>query len=77
MAPFNVDFPLMKEWYKAFNLLCDLAQKYKIKVNLQKGDFLMYNNYKCFHARASFEGPRHMRGVYFEDEIFKKALIDN
>jgi gamma-butyrobetaine dioxygenase/trimethyllysine dioxygenase len=68
MAPHNVPFALMQEWYRAYNLFANLVNdpKNQYSVALEPGDFVLYNNLTTLHARNGFTGARWMRGVYFD-----------
>ena len=42
--------------------------RHHFRFRLESGDFLIYDNHRMLHARTSFEGPRWVRGVYFDNE---------
>lgn len=68
MAPHKVPFAEMEAWYRAYNRFADLVNdpRHQYRFLLQEGDFLLYDNFRMLHARTQFEGPRWMRGVYFD-----------
>lgn len=73
MAPHQVTFDLMEDWYRAYNLFANLVNdpKHQYQVALEEGDFIMYNNHRMLHARNGFDGARWMRGIYFDDLAVK------
>eukprot|EP01080_Neovahlkampfia_damariscottae_P002188 gene2188-2052_t len=73
MAPFNIKFNEMISFYEAFqefdSILHDDSFSHKIQLNA--GDYLVYNNHTCVHARDAFKGDRHLRGIYLDiDQVF-------
>lgn len=75
LAPFHFPFWLTKAYYNAYqkyaSILYDKQCQYRVL--LGPGDFVLYDNYKMLHARDSFTGPRHLRGVYFRyEDVWKK-----
>jgi len=73
----HVSFDLMELWYQSYNKFAKLVRDRKNQYffKLQSGDFVLYDNFRMFHARTAFSGARHMRGVYFSSEqVFKKLL---
>lgn len=69
MAPHQVPFDLMLDWYRAYNSFATLVNEptHQYQVALEEGDFIMYNNHRMLHARNGFDGARWMRGIYFDD----------
>ncbi|CAF0990009.1 unnamed protein product [Adineta steineri] len=67
LAPFNFPFWFTTAYYNAYrkyaSILYDPQLQYRVK--LERGDFVLYDNYKMLHAREEFTGPRHLRGIYF------------
>ncbi|CAF3753383.1 unnamed protein product [Rotaria socialis] len=75
LAPFNFPFWLTTAYYDAYrkyaSILYDPQCQYRVTLN--SGDFVMYDNFKMLHARDSFTGPRHLRGIYFrQTDVWKK-----
>jgi hypothetical protein len=75
LAPFRFPFWLTMAYYNAYrqyaSILYDPQSQYRIL--LERGDCVLYDNYKMLHARDSFTGPRHLRGVYFRHtDVWKK-----
>ncbi|KAL9651266.1 hypothetical protein ABK040_006267 [Willaertia magna] len=66
-APHQIDFYLMKEYYNAYNLFTNLCRdkRFQIYFKINRGDFVLYDNYLMFHARTAFSGERWLRGIYF------------
>jgi gamma-butyrobetaine dioxygenase/trimethyllysine dioxygenase len=67
LAPFHLPFWLTIAYYNAYrkyaSILYDPQSQYRVL--LERGDFVLYDNYKMLHAREGFTGPRHLRGIYF------------
>jgi alpha-ketoglutarate-dependent taurine dioxygenase len=75
LAPFRFPFWLTIAYYNAYrkyaSILYDPQSQYRVQ--LESGDFVLYDNYKMLHAREGFTGPRHLRGVYFRHtDVWKK-----
>ena len=75
LAPFRLPFWLTTAYYKAYrqyaSILYDTQSQYRVQ--LERGDLVLYDNYKMLHAREAFTGPRHLRGVYFRsNDVWKK-----
>lgn len=73
-GPFDFDFENMDSFFRAYNLFTELSERYQYYTKLSAGDYVIYNNYLIQHARNSFIGDRHMKGVYLESEDLIKAL---
>jgi alpha-ketoglutarate-dependent taurine dioxygenase len=76
LAPFQLPFWLTKAFYNAYrqyaSILYDRQSQYRVQ--LDRGDFVLYDNYQMLHAREAFTGPRHLRGIYFRHEDVWKKL---
>ncbi len=75
LAPFNLPFWLTMAYYNAYQKYASILynSKFQYKILLERGDFVLYDNYKMLHARDSFTGPRHLRGIYFRhNDVWKK-----
>jgi gamma-butyrobetaine dioxygenase/trimethyllysine dioxygenase len=61
----------MAAWYRALARFTALVRepRHQYRVLLAPGDFVLYDNHRMLHARAAFEGPRWMRGVYFDPSV--------
>ncbi|CAF3679673.1 unnamed protein product, partial [Rotaria sordida] len=75
LAPFHFPFWLTTAYYNAYrvyaSILYDPQCQYNVALN--RGDFVLYDNYKMLHAREAFTGPRHLRGIYFrQTDVWKK-----
>jgi gamma-butyrobetaine dioxygenase len=76
MDPFDFPFEKVKEFYEAYKAFHDIIYdgNFHYKVDLSPGDYLIYNNHQCLHARDAFEGDRHLRGVYMDFETIFQYL---
>lgn len=68
MDPIRVPHEQMVAFYQAYKRFSDIINdnKYNYEFGLEPGDYVLYNNHTCVHARTAFEGDRHLRGVYFD-----------
>lgn len=68
LAPHRRPFKEMEAWYRAYNRFAHLvrAERHQYRLRLEAGDVLVYDNWRMLHARTAFEGPRWVRGVYFD-----------
>lgn len=68
MAPYKVPFGVMAPWYRAYDTFARLVRdpRHGYPILLEKGDFLLYDNWRMLHARTAFRGARWLRGVYFD-----------
>jgi alpha-ketoglutarate-dependent taurine dioxygenase len=78
MDPFHLSPNEMIPFYKAYKRFSDIINdpKYNYLIGLEPGDYVLYNNHTCCHARTAFEGDRHMRGVYFDTKNVMSHLSD-
>ena len=67
MAPHTLPFDQMIPWYQAYRRYINLVKdpRHHYSFQLQKGEFVLYDNFIMFHARKAFTGSRWMKGVYF------------
>lgn len=76
-GPFKYEFENMDAFFRAYNLFTELSEQYQYYTKLSAGDYVIYNNHLMQHARNSFIGDRHMKGVYMGKEALFKALKSN
>ncbi|KAL1924348.1 uncharacterized protein VTP21DRAFT_7383 [Calcarisporiella thermophila] len=79
LAPFNLPFNQMEEWYQAYNTFVKVVknEKHQYRFSLKTGDIVLYDNWRMLHARTSFSGPRHVRGVYLDrSAVFSTTIGD-
>lgn len=80
MAPFQLPFERLEEWYDAYHLFARLvrAPAHQYRFLLEPGELVFYDNHRMLHARTAFSGPRWLRGVYFDPVTeSRKAVIHN
>lgn len=70
MAPHQVPFAKMTDWYRAYDRFARLCrdERNQLRVGLAAGDFLLYDNHRFMHARTGFAGSRWVRGIYFDPQ---------
>lgn len=68
LAPHRVAFAAMEGLYRAHDRYVRLLRdpRYHVRVGLRPGEWLIYDNHRCLHARTGFCGARWLRGVYFD-----------
>lgn len=69
LAPHRISFGRMAAYYRAHDAFARLVRdpKNQVRAELRPGDFALYDNWRMLHARLPFEGPRWVRGVYFDE----------
>lgn len=71
LAPYDRPFSEMGELYRALDtftrLVRDPAHRYAF--TLAPGELLLYDNHRMLHGRTAFEGPRWVRGIYFDEGV--------
>jgi alpha-ketoglutarate-dependent taurine dioxygenase len=68
LAPHPLPFARMQAYYRAHDRFARLVREpaNQLVARLEPGDFVLYDNHRVLHARKPFEGPRWVRGVYFD-----------
>ncbi len=68
-APFREAFDQMERFYRAYQRFARIVHEpqHQWRFLLEPGDFVLYDNHVALHARTGFEGPRWVRGVYFDE----------
>jgi alpha-ketoglutarate-dependent taurine dioxygenase len=74
-APHNVAFERMEAFYRAYQRFQAIVHdpRHHWRFLLEPGDFVFYDNHRVLHARTGFQGPRWVRGVYFDTADSRKA----
>jgi hypothetical protein len=69
LAPHRIPFARMEAFYRAHDAFTRLVRdaRHQRRVILGEGEFVLYDNHRTLHARTAFEGPRWLRGVYFDE----------
>lgn len=70
LAPFRYPFSQMEAWYRAYDKFAKIVREpqHQYRFLLQPGDFAIYDNHRMLHGRTAFQGPRWVRGVYFDEQ---------
>ena len=68
MAPHQVPFEQMEDWYRAYDRFARLVRDphHQYRFLLRPGDYVLYDNRRMLHARTRFRGARWVRGIYFD-----------
>jgi len=80
-APLNIAASKMLPFYRAYRALTKLVRKPEniLRLKLQPGDMLVFNNRRALHGRTAFDpdsGPRHLQGCYVDnDDIMSKRRV--
>lgn len=66
LAPHRLPFAATAEFYRAHDRFIRLVRdpRHHVRVRLDRGDWLIYDNHRTLHARTGFTGPRWLRGIY-------------
>ena len=69
LAPHRVPFARMDAFYRAHDAFTRLVRdaRHQRRVMLAEGEIVLYDNHRTLHGRTAFEGPRWLRGVYFDE----------
>ena len=69
LAPHRIPFARMEAFYRAHDAFTRLVRdaRHQRRVMLGEGEIVLYDNHRTLHARTAFEGPRWLRGVYFDE----------
>ena len=61
-------FERMEAFYRAYQRFQAIVHdpRHHWRFLLEPGDFVFYDNHRVLHARTGFQGPRWVRGVYFD-----------
>ncbi len=68
LAPHALPFALVAEYYRAHDRFIRLLRdpRHHVRVKLEPGDWLIYDNHRTLHGRTGFTGARWVRGIYFD-----------
>jgi alpha-ketoglutarate-dependent taurine dioxygenase len=68
VAPARLSFERVAAWYRAHDQLVRILRdpRHHYRFTLRAGDLLVLDNRRMLHGRTAFEGPRWIRGVFFE-----------
>lgn len=62
IAPFKM--PELATYYRAYINYHKILDEMKLRIDLDEGDILMYDNYRMLHGRGAFVGNRLIKGTY-------------
>ncbi len=80
-APLDIAADQVLPFYRAYRALTEIIRKPEniLKLKLQPGDLLVFNNRRVLHGRAAFDpnsGPRHLQGCYVDnDDVLSKRRV--
>lgn len=80
-APLDIASDQILPFYRAYRALTRIIRKPEnvLKLKLQPGDLLVFNNRRVLHGRAAFDpnsGPRHLQGCYVDnDDVLSKRRV--
>lgn len=68
LAPHALPFARTLDYYRAHDRFMRLLRdpRHHVRVKLEPGDWLLYDNHRTLHGRTGFTGARWVRGVYFD-----------
>lgn len=68
LAPFQASFGEMEAWYRAYARFAEIVRdpRHQVRLRLEPGDFVLYDNHRMLHGRTAFSGARWLRGIYFD-----------
>ena len=79
LAPLDVPADDMLPTYRALQAFGRIlvSGRHELRVRLQPGDVMCFDNYRVLHGRAEFDpnsGPRHLQGCYVDRDDFLSRL---
>ncbi len=68
LAPHALPFARTLDYYRAHDRFIRLLRdpRHHVRVTLEPGDWLIYDNHRTLHGRTGFTGARWVRGIYFD-----------
>ncbi|MFO0577668.1 MAG: TauD/TfdA family dioxygenase [Polyangia bacterium] len=69
LAPQRLPFAEVDGFFRAYRryMMILRDERHLLRLRLQAGDFLLYDNHRMLHGRSPFQGNRWVRGVYFNE----------
>ena len=79
LAPLDVPADDMVPTYRALRAFGHIlvSGRHELRIRLQPGDVMCFDNYRVLHGRAEFDpnsGPRHLQGCYVDRDDFLSRL---
>ena len=79
LAPLDVQSELIETIYAAYRTFTLIVRdpEFQVKLRLEPGDMMAFNNLRIMHGRSSFNpqsGRRHLQGCYIDIEDFQSRL---
>jgi gamma-butyrobetaine dioxygenase len=79
LAPLDVQSELVETIYAAYRTFTLIVRdpEFQVKLRLEPGDMMAFNNLRIMHGRSSFNpqsGRRHLQGCYIDIEDFQSRL---
>ena len=79
LAPLDVPADDMLPTYRALRAFGRIlvSGRHELRLRLQPGDVMCFDNYRILHGRAEFDpnsGPRHLQGCYVDRDDFLSRL---
>jgi gamma-butyrobetaine dioxygenase len=79
LAPLDVAPDRMLATYRALRAFGALlnSRRFEVRVRLQPGDVMCFDNYRILHGRSEFDpnsGPRHLQGCYIDRDDFLSRI---
>jgi gamma-butyrobetaine dioxygenase len=74
-APLDAAYDDVPRWYDAYGAwLRHVARpEYSFERLYRPGDVVVFNNRRVLHARAAYQGPRHLQGTYVDlDDLYSR-----
>ena len=79
LAPLDVQSELVETIYAAYRTFTRIVRdpEFQVKLRLDPGDMMAFNNLRIMHGRSSFNpqsGRRHLQGCYIDIDDFQSRL---
>jgi gamma-butyrobetaine dioxygenase len=78
-SPFDLPGDLIDPFYRAYRALLALTRdrRFQVRVRLQSGDLMSFDNHRVLHGRTPFDptsGRRHLQACYLETDELESCL---
>ncbi len=80
IAPLPPVDPRMADFYEAYRCFAlHLRQgEHHLRMRMDKGDMVVFDNWRVLHARTSFSTARHLQGCYLtKDSVYSRVALES
>ncbi len=80
IAPLPPSAPGVTDYYEAYRCFAwHLRQaQFQLRMRMDKGDMVVFDNWRVLHARTSFSAARHLQGCYLtKDSVYSRVALES